>query len=242
VSASSEAFALLSLIQATQSTDELSDVLGRVAAQFGCTSFAVSSHEIGADGADVHLLLDRLPKAFQARYVSEHYGKVSPVARHSRESDEPFLWHDLQSDTVGDPKGFKVIKELAEAGLADGFSVPVHLPEGRRGTVSFCGPTRLEFSEHERLALHALALAAHAQLRHLHQPDVPVVQSPRLTAREREILQWTAAGKTADETARILSISVRTVEYHLLNASRKLNTMNRTHTVVEALRSKQLSL
>ena len=64
----------------------------------------------------------------------------------------------------------------------------------------------------------------------------------RLTAREREVLRWTAAGKTADATAEILSISVRTVEYHLLNAARKLNTANRTHTVVEALRSRQLSI
>ena len=64
----------------------------------------------------------------------------------------------------------------------------------------------------------------------------------RLTAREREVLRWTAAGKTADATAEILAISVRTVEYHLLNAARKLNTANRTHTVVEALRSRQLSL
>ena len=55
-------------------------------------------------------------------------------------------------------------------------------------------------------------------------------------------LRWTAAGKTADATAGILAISVRTVEYHLLNAARKLNTANRTHTVVEALRSRQLSL
>jgi LuxR family quorum sensing-dependent transcriptional regulator len=234
--------ALLSLIQSTKSTDELADVLGRVAEQFGCRSFAVSSHEIGQDGAEVELLLDRLPRAFQARYIAGNYGRTSPVARRSRESDEPFFWHDLHVDPVTEPEAFRVLAELTEAGLADGFSVPVHLPEGRRGTVSFCGPDRLELSAEEQLALDALAQAAHAQLRHLHRPGEIDTRRPKLTAREREILQWTAAGKTADETAKILSISVRTVEYHLLNASRKLNTVNRTHTVVEALRSKQLSL
>jgi DNA-binding CsgD family transcriptional regulator len=104
--------------------------------------------------------------------------------------------------------------------------------------VAYLGTT-VQLSDEDKLALQALGLAAHAHILHL---GTPQAKAPKLTAREREVLRWTAAGKTADATAGILSISVRTVEYHLLNAARKLNTANRTHTVVEALRSKQLSL
>jgi LuxR family quorum sensing-dependent transcriptional regulator len=132
------------------------------------------------------------------------------------------------------------MEDAASSGLTDGYCVPVHLPEGGRGLVSFLGgPVPLD--DDARLALQAVSFAAHSQVHHLRSPDAGKVVA-RLTAREREVLRWTAAGKTADASAEILGISVRTVEYHLLNAARKLNTANRTHTVVEALRSRQLSL
>jgi LuxR family quorum sensing-dependent transcriptional regulator len=56
-----------------------------------------------------------------------------------------------------------------------------------------------------------------------------------LTAREREVLRWAADGKTSWEVSVILRISERTVKFHLLQASRKLNAVNRTSTVAKAL-------
>lgn len=65
---------------------------------------------------------------------------------------------------------------------------------------------------------------------------------PQLSARETEVLRWTAAGKTAAEIAQILSISGRTVEFHINSAARKLDTVNRVQTVVEAIRKNLLAL
>lgn len=48
-----------------------------------------------------------------------------------------------------------------------------------------------------------------------------------LTYRERECLLWTRLGKTAWETSVILNISRRTVEFHIRNATRKLNAINK---------------
>jgi len=75
-------------------------------------------------------------------------------------------------------------------------------------------------------------------------PDVetcPAVD-PQLSSRETEVLRWTAAGKTAVEIAQILNISGRTVEFHINSAARKLDTVNRVQTVVEAIRKKLLPL
>jgi DNA-binding CsgD family transcriptional regulator len=49
-----------------------------------------------------------------------------------------------------------------------------------------------------------------------------------LTAREREVLRWVAAGKSDRQTAAILGNSVRTVQKHLENAYVKLGVENRT--------------
>jgi LuxR family transcriptional regulator, quorum-sensing system regulator BjaR1 len=56
-----------------------------------------------------------------------------------------------------------------------------------------------------------------------------------LTPREREILRWAADGKTAWEVSVILNISERTVKFHLIQASQKLNAVNRTAAVAKAL-------
>ena len=49
----------------------------------------------------------------------------------------------------------------------------------------------------------------------------------QLSDRERQCLQWIAKGKTSWETAAILQVSERTVNFHVGNACRKLNVYNR---------------
>jgi LuxR family quorum sensing-dependent transcriptional regulator len=61
---------------------------------------------------------------------------------------------------------------------------------------------------------------------------------PLLTAREREVLQWAAQGKSAWEIGEILAIARRTVEEHIATATRKLGAVNRSHAIAIALRDK----
>lgn len=56
-----------------------------------------------------------------------------------------------------------------------------------------------------------------------------------LTDREIECLRWVSAGKTSWEISVILSISERTVLFHLANSQRKLGTCSRTHSVAKAM-------
>lgn len=55
-----------------------------------------------------------------------------------------------------------------------------------------------------------------------------------LTAREKEVLYWTAQGKGCWETGHIVGISERTVKFHLQNIYRKLNVVNRAQAVARA--------
>ena len=57
----------------------------------------------------------------------------------------------------------------------------------------------------------------------------------QLTAREIEVLTWTARGMTAQQTGKMLSIAKRTVDEHAQNAIRKLGALNRTHAVALAV-------
>jgi len=57
---------------------------------------------------------------------------------------------------------------------------------------------------------------------------------PALTRREREVLAWTACGKTSDEISRILDLSVSGVNFHVTNFLFKLDTCNKMAAVARA--------
>jgi DNA-binding response OmpR family regulator len=56
----------------------------------------------------------------------------------------------------------------------------------------------------------------------------------QLREREVETLTWAARGKTFEEIGTILSLSKRTVEFHLDNARRKLGVATRTQALIKA--------
>ncbi|PDS68058.1 response regulator transcription factor [Rhizobium phaseoli] len=58
-----------------------------------------------------------------------------------------------------------------------------------------------------------------------------------VTPREREIIGWMAAGKTAAEIGAILAISPITVNTHIANAKAKLGVFKETALIAEALRN-----
>ena len=57
-----------------------------------------------------------------------------------------------------------------------------------------------------------------------------------LTVREVEVLRWSAEGKTAAEVAIILDMKLRTVNFHIGSAMRKIGVSNKTSAVVHAAR------
>lgn len=57
----------------------------------------------------------------------------------------------------------------------------------------------------------------------------------QLSLRQREVLIWTAQGKTTWETSRIMQCTESTVNYHLKQVFRKLQANNKTHAVTRAL-------
>jgi DNA-binding CsgD family transcriptional regulator len=61
-----------------------------------------------------------------------------------------------------------------------------------------------------------------------------MIKTP-LTSRELQCLAWVSRGKTSWETATILGLSESTVNFHLRNASKKLNVYGRQACVAQAI-------
>jgi DNA-binding CsgD family transcriptional regulator len=84
--------------------------------------------------------------------------------------------------------------------------------------------------------LRLLVSAAESRLAEIAERSAGPAGRPVLSPRERECVQWTAAGKTTWEIAGILEISTNTVDGYIASATRKLGAVNRTQAAVEALR------
>ncbi len=62
-------------------------------------------------------------------------------------------------------------------------------------------------------------------------------ETPSLSPREKECILWTAKGKSSWEIGQIIGISVNTVNFHIKNVMRKLDTGSRTTAAIKAMKS-----
>lgn len=232
-------FATTQIINAATSPDQIVGVLRNVAEEFGFAHFIVSG--LPPRGTDVlpFVMVEDWPSEWHRRYFSRDYAQFDPVARHCFRTMDPFAW-DEAPVRADDVRGRRVMDEATEFGLANGFCVPVHTADGSQGCVSF-GGDRVELDPADKLALHMIAIYAHGRLRKFYRrwQFEPI---RRLSPREIEILQWTSQGKTSSDVADLLGVAEITIVKHISSAQRKLGTLNRVHTVTEAIRYNLISL
>lgn len=174
---------------------------------------------------------------YHDRYARKHYERHSPVVRHMRKTSLPFVRRNASYDPVMEPMAHRVMMEARDFGIDDALVVPVYLEGHLRGWVCSFAQTPI-IPDDKLRQLNVMALWAHAQAGYLR--DMGITSGPKLSPREVEVVSWLANGKTAEDIANILNLSPRTVEYHIANAGLKLGTSNRTHTVVEAIRLRQI--
>lgn len=174
------------------------------------------------------------PDSWLEHYVASGFNKIDSVIR------ENFLHFRVQawSDTyikAPPPKAF--ISEAEDFGLEKGYSHGVRSKRaGLSGTIiSFAGKN-VEYGERSKAILEVI-------VPHLSVAFVNILrqryckQCAQLTSRELEILQWVKAGKSSWEIGQILSVSERTVNFHVGNICRKLDVSTRAQAVAVAMHS-----
>jgi LuxR family quorum sensing-dependent transcriptional regulator len=149
-----------------------------------------------------------------------------------RRSGSRFIreWSEARYDRESNPAAHLVMTRATEFRLMEGYCIPLHYDEG--GAVISMATEQLNIDPVTKSALQLIGVYAHNRIRSLGRPKS---ERALLTAREREVLRWAADGKTSWEVSVILRISERTVKFHLIQASRKLNAVNRTSAVAKAL-------
>jgi DNA-binding CsgD family transcriptional regulator len=118
-------------------------------------------------------------------------------------------------------------------GIDHVIAVPLYVDRGL--LVSFVLNRKgRDFSDRERCLLDLVREPLAALYRHALSRARPLGALP-VTARERQVLEWLAAGKTDREIGQILGTSPRTVQKHLQHIYEKLGVETRTAAVMRAL-------
>jgi LuxR family quorum sensing-dependent transcriptional regulator len=209
-------------------------------AKFGFRAWVITGLPVCGERMEEMMLLNGWDPAWSSHYFKNNLIKDDPVGAHCFRSIGPFEWKEAPYDADMWPEAQKIMNAAADVGMLHGLCVPIHTSAGFQSVVSMAG-MHVDLSPHAKRALHLMSIYAHDKA-------ASVVRRPRgsnpgvLTKREKEVLSWTVAGKSAWEISRILGISEATVTSHLRATARKFDTPNRVATVVAALRRGEISL
>jgi LuxR family transcriptional activator of conjugal transfer of Ti plasmids len=220
-----------------------SDVLGaahRFAVRLGCNdaTYIDSSHI--HDRSFPKTTLSTLPPEWIDRYSNQDYAKIDPAF-----------------ETATALPGVRVVP-MPTTDMPDKLKAcydemrPFHNGTVFASVRQGCGMARLfltysvperdveRFGADIRHAVHVAATYVHENLLRVEAPIVP--EAVHLTDRERECLHWIAKGKSLGDTATIVGISPRTVNFHVANIRKKLDVTKTSQMLATAVNLGIISL
>jgi LuxR family quorum sensing-dependent transcriptional regulator len=231
---------LLAELEACTTQEELADVVIRYVQPFGANNVLVGTMpQMGATKRQQigHVLINAWPNDWSARYFSMYYLFKDPTIKLVREGLESFFWDD--DEVVAVRSGITVMGEARELGLAQGFTMT--LPSLGREHVGFSiAGERLELSpENKRNLALVASFAVYRALRIRHTLQNSSI--PKLTGREREVLQLAAEGLKERQIAVRLGVTDHAIDKYMRSCREKLGSLNTNHAIAIALRKGMIS-
>lgn len=233
VLATAEKFA--TAVEAAESIDALGDLLDAIAREMGFQHFALAHHVDIPRAPQPAIRLHNYPGEWEAYFDAEQLGPSDPVHRASHLTNVGFHWSRLPKLIVMTRRDEEILAHSRRVGLADGFTVPAHVPGESAGSCSFA-TTRGRTYRMEWMPLAqyvgATAFEGARRLSGIRRIDS---DRPRLSDRQRDCIYWAARGKSDWEISQILGIGHDTAIQHMKEARSRYGVGNRTQLAIHAL-------
>lgn len=233
-------FDTIDLIARQTSLVEVSNTFGAVMAKFGFTALGVTGLPPPIEGADPHVLSEKAPEGFRDLYIRERFYLVDHLGAYARTTAEVFRYCDAPYDRTESRDHERFMQALEAFGLGKGLIVPVGRPRSLPACVWLAGEDPA-LDEDAKRAAEIIALFAARKAYAL--SGIPGnARTANLTPREREALQWIAAGKTSWEASVILRVSEKAIDKIIASAMVKLDAVTRAQAVANAIRVGEVEL
>jgi DNA-binding CsgD family transcriptional regulator len=163
-------------------------------------------------------------------YLALCRSNQDPMSRIQRLGPHPVAHSDIRRHLRLKNRCRRLDSLLQEHGLSDAFTVPVVGPHMSLSMIIYAGQ-RMSLGPATR---HLMAQMAADTVTRLHAiiADEPIRPHHfELTNRQLEIASWLIAGKTDWEIGEILSISPKTVNFHVENIKRRYGVKSRSQFI-----------
>lgn len=184
-------------------------------------------------GFSRHLLIN-YPQEFVNEYLDQGYAQWDAAWQELIATGRPVIWHQLRARHKS--KEQKRIYARADAyGLRDGFTFAGRFQHSPTASIfaGICDRSELMRYKRHLAVIDFLTPHLHSALAKVQFGLLK--ETPLLTEREREVVNWAKFGKTDFEISLQLGVSSRAVKFHIENAMHKLQASNRVQAVAIAL-------
>ncbi len=173
------------------------------------------------------------------RYRAQNYDAIDPFRRMVRLTQKTTPWSRRLASLANDRAGMRMLEDSAQYGVNAGINVPLPHGFGQEAFLTFShGQDDVVGADSYQSPLLYLIAARLDTLftasgRRDSQPNEDEIV---LTPQESLCLTWLSRGKTMSETATIVGVQRRTVEFHLTNARMKLGAATIAQAAADGVR------
>lgn len=204
----------------------------------GFDYFAIVHHiRFGRPTRD-KIRLSNYPVEWLAK-LRENENFQEPVLKAAERASTGFLWSRLEEIVPLTDRQRNYMRRAVRYGLAEGFTVPNHVPGETFGSCHFAVSRHGAFPEEALPATQALGCFAFEAARRLLQangePSENYVIPAPLTERQRDCVLFAARGKSDSVIGQLLDIRPTTVNEHIEAAKRRYSVATRAQLIVRAL-------
>lgn len=173
------------------------------------------------------ILVSHYPEEWANRYLEKEYYNFDDVVKSTFNQIKPYIWNDKNRDKINQ----KIFSEAGEFGIVSGITIPIYVEGFYPSTVNISSDQK-SIAPVIYHALHLIAIHYHDKILKIHNVDS--TKRVVLTNRQRQCLQWAAAGKSYNDIGDILSISSRTVQYHISKTMVKFGVVSHEQAIAKA--------
>lgn len=192
-----------------------------------------------------HGISKNYPDNWMAYYMEKGYEKIDPVSRYGLRASLAFSWKEVSEKVTFSREQKKCFYGGIEAGLNHGIAIPLRSAFGQvAGVAAAVDKNQTGFDEEKQIAYMNL-ICQHFYHRflqlHEHNP-ARMIEVPRLSNKEREVIMWAARGKSAEEIADIMMMTEGTVRWYMNEIRKKYNCKNRLTAILMAVQMGEIDL
>jgi DNA-binding CsgD family transcriptional regulator len=233
VLATAQQFALA--VEAAASIGELGALVDAITREMGFRYFALTHHVDIVRAPQPTIRIHNYPADWEAFFDAEGLGRSDPVHRASHLRNLGFRWTMLPDLIDLTRRDEDIIERSRRSGLADGYTVPAHMPGESEGSCSFATVHGRSYRVEWIPLAQFVGTAAFEAARRLSGVRRIDLDRPRLSDRQRDCIYWAARGKSDWAISQILGIGHDTAIQHMKEARSRYGVGNRTQLAIHAL-------